>query len=228
MSGARTHELRAGRLRATLLAPGPIGHSLPLVLFLHGIGECGTDASMVQSRSLPSIARADPSLWPAPMLIPQKPDPQRQWEDHAEEIIQLLDRSLEHGVAGACVITGNSQGGHGALVIAARHPDRFERVLSVCPYADPPENGYGASDWPFDARSALVAEIASGLRSTPVRITHGLDDEIVPPDHARGLLVAISAGGGDCRLELMPETDHDAWSETYSRADYAAWLLGIG
>ncbi|MCC5787639.1 MAG: hypothetical protein JJU33_13180 [Phycisphaerales bacterium] len=47
MSGTRTHELRAGRLRATLVAHGPIGHRVPLVLFLHGIGECGTDAELV-------------------------------------------------------------------------------------------------------------------------------------------------------------------------------------
>lgn len=216
--------LEAGGVRARLL-PGT-GSDKPLVLFLHGLGECGTDPDLVESKSLPQIASERPELWPGPILLPQKREPDAQWESLGGPLIELVAKAAEATGARRSVITGNSQGGHGALVIGARHPDRFDRVLGVCPYADPPKHGYGSDNWPFDPRSETVAEIASGLRSTPVRITHGLDDEVVPPDHARGLLAAIGGAGGDCLLELLPRTGHNAWSETYCRANIADWLLG--
>lgn len=217
--------LEAGGVPARLL-PG-VRSGLPLTLFLHGLGECGGDPEIVQRKSLPSIALQQPGLWSGPILLPQKREPGAQWESLAEAVMKLVEQAQDASGAERAVITGNSQGGHGALVIAARHPDRFQRVLAVCPYADPPPQSYNAEDWAFNPRSALVAEVASGLRSTPTKITHGLEDEIVPPDHARGLLAAISGAGGDCGLELLPGVGHDAWSETYSRGDYAGWLLGM-
>jgi predicted peptidase len=50
----------------------------PLVLFLHGQGESGTDGWRQLLQGLPPALFAAPERWPAIVLLPQKPDPENE------------------------------------------------------------------------------------------------------------------------------------------------------
>src|SRR4051812_46331999 len=67
-------------LRYVLYVPESLDLSkpVPLVLFLHGKGECGTDNAGQLKVGLPRAVRAQPERWPCLILIPQKPDPEKQ------------------------------------------------------------------------------------------------------------------------------------------------------
>jgi S-formylglutathione hydrolase len=86
-------------------------------------------------------------------------------------------------------IFGHSMGGHGALVLALRHPDRFRSVSAFAPIAAPSRCPWGQkafSHYLGDERSAWLDYDASELmarRSTPfpqgILIDQGLDDKFL-------------------------------------------------
>ena len=61
------------------------------------------------------------------VVMPQKPTQDSEWEDHESAILTMLDLATEaHTIDPSRIaITGLSQGGHGTLMFASRHPGRF-------------------------------------------------------------------------------------------------------
>lgn len=86
-------------------------------------------------------------------------------------------------------IFGHSMGGHGALVLALRHPDRFQSVSALAPIAAPTRCPWGQkafSHYLGDDRSAWQEYDATELmsrRSTPypqgILIDQGLSDKFL-------------------------------------------------
>ncbi|GAB3554237.1 S-formylglutathione hydrolase [Noviherbaspirillum agri] len=86
-------------------------------------------------------------------------------------------------------IFGHSMGGHGALVLALRHPDRFQSVSAFAPIAAPSHCPWGQkafSHYLGDDRNAWQEYDASALmarRTTPfpqgILIDQGLDDKFL-------------------------------------------------
>lgn len=52
-----------------------------------------------------------------------------------DELPQLIAR--EFTLSGRCAISGHSMGGHGALVMALKNPDRFVSVSAFAPIVNP-------------------------------------------------------------------------------------------
>ncbi|MEN0020848.1 MAG: prolyl oligopeptidase family serine peptidase [Planctomycetota bacterium] len=198
----------------------------PAILFLHGRGECGTNGSLMLAQGLPLSVLRNPEPWPAVMVVPQKPDFDLQWSEYAEPVMKMLDLAIDaHNVDGSRVtLTGLSQGGHGAMIIGARHADRFAKVAPVCGYAAWLSNEDGRT-WNNDADSALAQEIIEGLRDTPTWFFHGEEDTVVPPEQSVIVHEALKAAGAETRLTLYPDVGHGAWGPAYSDPELAAWLV---
>jgi S-formylglutathione hydrolase len=85
-------------------------------------------------------------------------------------------------------VTGFSMGGHGALIMALRHPQQFQSVSALAPIAAPSQcpwgiNAYNAyigpdtSAWrPYDS----CALIEDGARVERIRVDQGANDEFLP------------------------------------------------
>lgn len=175
----------------------------PLVVFLHGIGERGTDVAAVKRQGLPRLLAAGKQF---PFLVVSPQCPPDQWWD-----ITALDEFVERVTKKYRVdpdrvyLTGLSMGGFGTWALAMRHPQRFAAIAPIC--------GGG------EARHAYV------LRDVPVWAFHGAKDEVVPLRQSEEMIAALRDAGAEPRFTIYPEGKHDVWTETYADPELYTWLL---
>jgi len=129
-------------------------------------------------------------------------------------------------------ITGHSMGGHGALTIALRNPDRFRSVSAFapivaplhCPWGEKALTGYlgpDRADWRAYDACALIAD---GARLADILVDQGeadgfLDDQLKP-----GLLAeACAAAGIELTLRMQPGYDHSYNFISTFMPDHVAW-----
>lgn len=193
------------------------------LVFLHGRGECGTDGSRMLGVGLPNALVWDPHRWPFVVIIPQKPTPDSEWEDHEQAVMAMLDRAIaEHGVDPRRVaVTGLSQGGHGTIALASRHPGRFRAAAPVCGYIAPWARPEGA--WGSKMSAEGTARLVESLRGTPIWLFHGGKDDVVPPSESIWLHERLRPE--DARLTIFPDDDHNSWDSAYRRSELAEWLV---
>jgi len=102
----------------------------PLILFLHGAGERGSDLDLVKKHGPPKRVEHDTDF-PFIVVSPQCPAGQI-WEDNA--LLGLLDDVLaSHRVdTNRVYLTGLSMGGFGTWSLGMKHPERFAAIAPVC------------------------------------------------------------------------------------------------
>jgi predicted peptidase len=180
----------------------------PLLVFLHGAGECGDDGWKQVAVGLGPAVLWNAAAWPCVILFPQKPSVDDAWEQHEAMVMAMVGKTQaqlaidDHRIC----LTGLSQGGHGTWVLGARHPDFWAALAPIC--------GYGAP-----------AEIAPPLRSMPIWCFHGEDDKSVPCEQSKALVAAVSEAGGHADLTLYKATGHNSWDKAYRESTLAQWLM---
>lgn len=185
------------------------GKKYPVILFLHGAGERGTDVSKVKVHGPPKLLAAagtDLAVKDFIVISPQCPAEQ-WWEPH--ELIALLDDVLQKHPQhdpDRVYLTGLSMGGYGTWDLASRYPSRFAAIAPIC--------GGG------DARRA-----ARALRNMPTWVFHGEKDRVVPIEQSEQMVEALKKAGNDVKFTRYPEADHDSWTETYNNPELYAWFL---
>jgi predicted peptidase len=176
----------------------------PLLFFLHGAGERGTDLRGVLRHGPPKIARQQPDF-PFVVVAPQCP-PERRWE--VAPLLHVLDTALQDlPIDPARVyLTGISMGGAGAWRLAIAAPNRFAALVPICGYGDP-------------------ASVAA-LRQLPTWVLHGARDLVVRQERSQEMVTALAQAGGTVKLTIYPDAGHDgAWERAYSDPQLFAWLL---
>jgi predicted peptidase len=176
----------------------------PLMLFLHGAGESGTDLEKVKVHGPPKLL-AQGKEFPFIVVSPQCPSPAEWWS--TDKLITLLDDicdryAVDHD---RVYLTGLSMGGYGTWALACAQPERFAAIAPIC--------GGGV---PYRARS---------LKGMGVWAFHGAKDEVVPLIESERMVNSLKAAGGDAKLTVYPEAAHDSWTETYNNPELYAWLL---
>lgn len=182
--------------------------SWPLVLFLHGAGERGTDLEKVKIHGIPKLI-AEGKEFPFIAVSPQCPD--GIWWDHASTQAALyeliLEMQQEYRVDPKRIyLTGLSMGGFGTWALATAHPELFAAIAPIC--------GGGQ---PFRAKQHL--------RNTPVWIFHGEKDTVVDPQLSKDMYDALKSVEADVQLTLYPEAGHDSWTATYNNPEFYEWML---
>src|ERR1043165_8832756 len=66
----------------------------PCILFLHGSGESGADGQKQAIQGIGSAILWNARKWPFIVIMPQKPDEHRQWEDYDAGVMAALDQTL--------------------------------------------------------------------------------------------------------------------------------------
>lgn len=175
----------------------------PLVLFLHGSGERGTDLSRVVLHGLPKeIESGRP--FPFIAVSPQCPE-FRYFDVHT--LSALLDEiEAEYRVDKERVyVTGLSLGGYYTYALAAHTPERFAAIAPICGASEP--------------------EIAPRLAKMPIYTVHGTADTAVPFESGKRMADAARAAGAQVEFITIEGAGHNVWSETYAGEDIYAWLL---
>ena len=179
---------------------------LPLVTFLHGIGERGSDPENVCRTSLPKWLREGrwtPDAW---VICPQCPDGM-DWHTQAEKLKAVIDHEIEELEADKdrVSITGLSMGGYGTWSMAVLYPDMFSAIAPVCGGGSP-------------GRAKLLTHL-------PVWAFHGAQDDVVPLHYSVDMVDGINKVGGNARLTIFHTLAHNSWDEAYGTTNVLDWLL---
>ncbi len=129
-------------------------------------------------------------------------------------------------------ITGHSMGGHGALTIALRNPDRFRSVSafapivapSQCPWGEKALGGYLGQDRSAWRLHDAVALIEDGARLPELLVDQGDADTFLTEQLKPELLTAACRDAGvDLTLRMQPGYDHSYYFISSFMADHVAW-----
>jgi S-formylglutathione hydrolase len=129
-------------------------------------------------------------------------------------------------------ITGHSMGGHGALTIGLRHPDRFRSISAFapivsplnCPWGEKALGGYIGQDragWRVYDACALIED---GARVPELLVDQGDADQFLTDQLKPELLrAACDAAGIDLTLRMQPGYDHSYYFISTFLADHVKW-----
>ncbi|MFA7172760.1 MAG: PHB depolymerase family esterase [Kiritimatiellia bacterium] len=203
--------------------PAP-GQRYPMIVFLHGSGECGTDNKKQIKIGLPALLKSLMMLnQQAVILAPQCQ--QGNWWVHklareadykaakkptaAMEITMMHCRNILETQSvdpDRVYITGLSLGGFGAWDAIQRWPDFFAAAVPIC----------GGGD----------VHQARQLKKMPVWAFHGDADKSVSVDCSRRMVEAIrKAGGRRYRYTEFSGVAHNSWDRAYADQEMVTWLL---
>lgn len=225
----RTVTMGAGQYRYQVYVPSGYATQAawPVILFLHGAGERGTDGLLQTAVGLAPAIRRNPERYPAIVVFPQVP-PDSQWVGTPADVaIAALHQTMnEFAVDSRRVyLTGLSMGGHGTWYLAYRHPDLFAAVAPICGWIpDFPQFRGSMPVVPPDSGPPLPA-MARQLAETPVWIFHGEMDNVVPVDGSREPAAALEAVSSVSRYTEYLGLGHNSWDATYGSASFAHWLF---
>lgn len=178
---------------------------LPLILFLHGMGERGNNLERVKVHGIPKIVEQKDDF-PFIAVSPQCPG-RSFWTMELEALNALLDEIIETYAVDTnrIYLTGLSMGGFGSWSLAIKYPDRFAAIAPVCGGGEP--------------------EKVSVLKDIPVWVFHGGKDQTVPLKRSEEMVDALKACGGNVKFTVYPDAGHDSWTETYDNPELYKWFL---
>ncbi|WP_062236086.1 prolyl oligopeptidase family serine peptidase [Fictibacillus sp. FJAT-27399] len=177
----------------------------PLILFLHGRGERGTNLNLLKKYGIPKKAGAADSF-PFITISPQCPE-DSEWADEADTLKELLLYCIQafHADPDRVYVTGLSMGGAGTWNLAIQYPHMLTAIAPVCGKTQP--------------------EKAAGLRNLPIWVFHGEKDDIIPVEESQSMVHALQKEKAEVRITIYPDAGHDSWSETYDNDRLYEWFL---
>lgn len=183
----------------------------PLILFLHGAGERGSNLGKVAVHGPPRLVK-EWKDFPFVVVSPQCPAGQT-WDDEA--LLALLDEVMEEEKVDPTrvYLTGLSMGGYGTWSLGLKHPERFAAIAPICG---------GGSNLPI---LLPKGNRQAALKRLPVWAFHGGKDEVVPVSESERMVNALKSIGNEAKLTLYPEAGHDSWTETYANQELYDWFL---
>jgi predicted peptidase len=194
----------------------------PLVVFLHGGGELGSD-NFSQLTNFPrSLISGQNKLdYPTFVIAPQCPttDSWSSFPDYpnsrssenptkaSQLVIELVESLLtEYNIdASRIYITGMSLGGEGTFDIVSRRPDLFAAAVPICGIAD--------------------VERASSVKDVPFWIFHGAKDDINLVTYSQAMVEALLAVGASPKYTEYANAGHSVWSQAYGEPELFPWLF---
>ena len=154
----------------------------------------------------------------------------RMWSYVTQELPALVAARFPADMARQSIM-GHSMGGHGALTIGLRHPDRFRAISAFAPIVAPTQVPWGRAldrylgdDATAQRRHDAVALIEDGARVKELLVDQGDADSFLAEQLRPELLRdACAAAGIDLTLRMQPGYDHSYHFISTFMADHLAW-----
>jgi predicted peptidase len=179
----------------------------PLILFLHGSGETGTDGKKQAMVGLGPAIKQHETQFNFIAVFPQSQ--KRTWKadsDDAQRALKILDEvQKDYKVDPKRIyLTGLSMGGYGTWSLATKYPDKWAAIAPVCGGGDPKE--------------------AEKIKHIPCWCFHGDADKAVKVERSREMIKALKAAGGSPRYDEYPGVGHNSWDKAYATPELYQWL----
>ena len=180
----------------------------PLVIFLHGSGECGngtTELDRVAIHGYPKYAN-EGTEYPFILISPQLPEG-KYWGAYIESLNLFLDYLIDtlRVDEKRIYLTGLSNGGTGTYLWGQANADRFAALIPVC-----------------------GAGICWGVRemlNVPVWAFHGDCDEAIDYHETVKMVDGINAMGGNAKVTVYHGAGHGCLIYTYVDEELMNWML---
>ena len=195
-----THELNYA-----LHVPKSSKEKKPLIIFLHGSGEKGTDIEKVKVHGPFKYLKSN-SL-DAYVLAPQCPD-NEYWD--SEVLYQLILKiQKENNIdSNRVYLTGLSMGGWGAWNLAFAHPEMFAALVPIAGFVD---------------RVPMIENCK--IASLPIRIFHGLVDDVVDVNYSIAIYKKLKPCNSNIELTIFDNANHDSWTRVYDNKEIYDWMF---
>jgi predicted peptidase len=210
------------------------GKTLPVILFLHGVGEGGEDGLLQTQVGLGPAIRQARERFPFIVVFPQARRDQLWAGEMATLALKTLDRAVKefNGDPQRLYVTGISMGGFGTWYVAAKAPGKFAAIVPICGFVNlkrpdlPAERKTSVmKDNPFANSPDPYVAVASQISKVPTWIFHGGADPVISPDESRRMFQTLKASGFDVKYTEYKGVGHDAWDRAYAEPDLVPWLL---
>lgn len=208
---------------------------LATILYLHGVGECGTDNWAQCGAGLASaLSNKLGASFVALVVIPQLPErgDSPMWEAWSASAVQLaldamLDyaRNLYNNHTGNVYCIGESLGCHGVLTMACRRPALFAAI--VVSGGSLEEFNWQTWKWAHVPAVSAYCKIVASI-ACPVWVAHGGRDYVVPHEHSVRLAIALEMSNASVILHIVPEEGHAVWDDMYEQGHVFEWLFKHG
>lgn len=200
----------------------------PLVLFLHGAGERGSDnESQLTHGGKLFLEKSEE--FPAIIIFPQAPK-NDYWakveverdsipykfkfknEEEPTKALHLVMALLNSVVKNDYIdkskiyVGGLSMGGMGTFELLSRQPEMFASAFAICGGADP----------------KIVKNYRPGFN---IWIFHGEKDDVVLPEYSKLMAREINSQGGNAKLSLYPNDNHNSWDSAFAEPYLLPWLF---
>lgn len=218
-------DAKGDKLPYRLLKPLRVaeGKKYPLVVFLHGAGERGTDNEKQLIHGIPQFAsNENREKYPCFLIAPQCPAAQRwvevDWsaDSHMQPkeagpagrmTIELVEKAIKELPVDPkrVYITGLSMGGYGTWDLIARRPELFAAAAPVCGGAD--------------------ESTAEKIKHIPIWAFHGAKDTAVKPSRSRNMIAALEKVGAKPKYTEYADVGHNSWDNAYKDPKFYQWLF---
>ena len=204
--------------------------SYPVLLFLHGAGERGSDNEKQLTHGSVLFTKASHRKeFPAIVIFPQCPADDYwsnvkvdrnsnpiglnfQYEKGPTKALELVMEMLTD-ISGKSYVDKNriylmglSMGGMGTYELLSRKPDVFAAAVAICG-AGMPES---------------VAEYATKV---PLWAFHGAQDNVVDPQHSVTMVSALLRAGGFPNFTIYDTDGHNSWDSAFAEPELLPWLF---
>ena len=178
----------------------------PLVMFLHGAGERGTDKNLLAVHGPVMQIVKQKKEFPFILIAPQCPE-DSWWEEHIDDLNALLEKVIDKYRVDKdrVYLTGISMGGEGTWKLAMRYPEKFAAIAPICGIGRP---------W-----------LAFRLKNIPIWAFHGVKDSTIPVAETQKMEKALKEVKANARFTYYPKLDHNSWTITYDNPEFYQWLL---
>lgn len=203
----------------------------PLIFFLHGAGERGSDNEKQLVHGASFFASAENRAnFPAIVVFPQCAendfwarikidfdqegkrhfsfDPAGEPNPSMKKAIELLHSLLLHDFIdkSRIYLGGLSMGAMGTFELLYRMPELFAAAIPICGGASP-------------------EMINPEVKNVNVWVFHGEKDEIVVPELSVKMVEAFRNAGVQVKLTIYPEVGHNAWDYVFKETELLPWLF---
>lgn len=201
----KTEIVQKRKLEYLLHKPENTKERQPLILFLHGSGEKGTEIEKVKIHG--PFKYLKNNKIEAYVLAPQCPE-NEYWDE--ETLFQLILKiKKENNIdSNKIYLTGLSIGAWGAWNLAFAHPDTFAALVPIAGFVD---------------RVPMIENCK--IKNIPIRIFHGLLDDVADVNYSITIYKKLQKCNSDIELTIFDDANHDSWTRVYDNPEIYEWML---